>query len=478
MPRLRGALRKSFLERNQRVIGLVALALLLAGTASALLLTGGVFANRYTVTAYFTDAAGIQPGDAVTVAGLPAGIVKGLRIDGGRVAMDLGIDSSVKMPADSGADIVVQTLLGKQAVNLVSGRSDRMLADGDTIPTSRTTTPVDITQLNDISVRLLNRSDASALNDLMSEVSQVAAGKGPDVHRLVTGLADLASAVDSKRKELGSLIDALKHLSGTLASKDTTIVSLIDNLTPVLQNLAQRQGAIATLLQSTDSAAHETADLVKRNRGTLDATLNALHGDLEVLDQHQLDLAASIQYLNQAVQGYSSVGYSNGFPNHWANIFVQSLGPAGVDAILGQCGAVDQLIDQILGSNCQDAGTGGGGTGSPIPIPTLPGLPTPTLPPLPVPTPSLPIPVPSGWLPSPPSLPTPSLPVGGGNGGTASLPPVPVPSVGLPGSGSNAAAGRDEGDQAGNRKAAPFGVSYGAFMANLIGGSNTKGWGS
>jgi phospholipid/cholesterol/gamma-HCH transport system substrate-binding protein len=454
MPSLRGALRKSFLERNQRIIGLLALALLVGGSAVALLLTGGVFASRYTVTAYFTDAAGIQPGDAVTVAGLPAGVVKGLHVEGGRVAMDLGVNSSVKMPADSTADIVVQTLLGKEAVNLVAGESKRLLADGDTIPVSRTTTPIDITQLNDISVRLLNRSDATALNDLMSEVSQVAAGKGPDVHRLVSGLADLASAVDAKRQQLGSLIDALRSLSTTLADKDATIVSLIDNLTPVLGNLAQRQGAIATLLRSTDSAAHETADLVRRNRGTLDATLDALHQDLAVLDQHQLDLAATIQYLNQAVQGYSSVGYSNGFPNHWANIFVQSLGPAGVDAILGQCGAVDQLIDQVLGTRCDQLGTGG--SGEPVPTPSLPGLPTPSLPPIPVPT--APVPVPTG-LPSLPSLPTPSLP-GGGNGPGVSLPPLPTPSIGLPG--ANLGAHQPAGRRA-------FGVSYRDFMNGFLG---------
>jgi phospholipid/cholesterol/gamma-HCH transport system substrate-binding protein len=460
MPRLRGALRKSFLERNQRIIGLIAIALLVGGSAVALLMTGGVFASRYTVTAYFSDAAGIQPGDAVTVAGLPAGIVKGLHVDGGRVAMDLGIDSSVKMPSDSSADIVVQTLLGKEAVNLVSGQSRHMLSDGDTIPVSRTTTPIDITQLNDISVRLLNRSDATALNDLMSEVSQVAAGKGPDVHRLVTGLSSLASAVDAKRQQLGSLIDALKSLSTNLANKDATIVSLIDNLTPVLQNLAQRQGAIATLLQSTDSAAHETANLVERNRGTLDATLNALHQDLAVLDQHQLDLAATVQYLNQAVQGYSSVGYSNGFPNHWANIFVQSLGPAGVDAILGQCGAVDQLIDQVLGTKCNQTGTGG--PGQPVPPPSLPGLPTPSLPPIPLPTQSLPVPVPTG-LPSVPSLPTPSVPVpGGGNGPNVSLPPVPSPSIGLPGSGV--------APRQGSTTARPFGVTYRDFMDGFLGG--------
>ncbi|MFL5798002.1 MAG: MCE family protein [Actinomycetota bacterium] len=442
MPKLRGALRKSSLERNQRVIGLLALALLLGGSAVALLLTGGVFASRYDVTAYFTDAAGIQPGDQVTVAGLPAGVVKGLRIQHGQVAVDLGINSSVDMPRDSTADIVVQTLLGKEAVDLKAGESKARLEDGDTIPVERTTTPVDITQLNDISVRLMNHSDAQALNRLLAEVSQVAAGKGPDVHRLVTGLANLAAAVDARRQQLGGLIDALRKLSTTLANKDQTIVSLIDNLTPVMQNLAQRERAIATLLQSTDSAAHETADLVQRNRGKLDATLNALHTDLAVIDRHQIDLAATIRYLNQAVQGYSSVGYSSGVPNRWANIFVQSLGPAGVDALLGQCGAVDQLIDQVLGTNCQNAGQGGGSKhGSqhlpPVPAPTLPAGPGP---------------LPTGALPVP--SPTLTLPAGGG--------PLPTPSTSPPGLGGSS------GKPAALRRDPSLPMSYREFMEGLL----------
>src|SRR5438105_13291284 len=114
MPRWRTALRKSFLERNQRVIGAAALVLILAGTAGALMLTGGVFASRFHVTAYVSDAAGIQPNDPVTVAGLDAGVVKGLQVEHGVVAMDLAINTGVKMPADSSAQVVVQTLLGKE----------------------------------------------------------------------------------------------------------------------------------------------------------------------------------------------------------------------------------------------------------------------------------------------------------------------------------------------------------------------------
>jgi phospholipid/cholesterol/gamma-HCH transport system substrate-binding protein len=374
----------SILERNQKVIGAISLALILGGTALALLLQGGLLTPSYKVTAYFTDAAGIVEGDPVTVAGLPAGTVKDLRIERGLVAMDLGIEDDVELSSDSRAEIVIETLLGRRSVSVVIGQSREPLQDGDVIPVDRTTTPIDITELNDISVRLLNESDADAFEGFLEDVAEITEGQSKHVSSLITGLNKVLAAVDSRRLQLSRLIESLRTLSVTFGERDQQIVSLIDDLDVVLGNLAERQEDLETLLLSTDSASHETADLVTRNRAVLDATLNDLHEDLQVLDQHQLDLAATIAYLENAVQGYSSVGYSQGTPNEWANIFVQALGPASVDGVVGECGMVDQLVDHYFGTSCQDGGGGGvagpgtetgtagpatGGGGGPVPQP-------------------------------------------------------------------------------------------------------------
>jgi phospholipid/cholesterol/gamma-HCH transport system substrate-binding protein len=401
-------LRKSFLERNQRLIGVIGVFGLLGASMFALLLSGGVFARTYSVKAYFTDAAGVVPGDKVTVAGLDAGTVKGIDLENGLVAVDLGVSSGVELPKDSSATIVIQTLLGKRVVDLKAGQSKALLESGDAIPVERTTTPVDITELNDISVRLLNESDAQAFNKLLDEVSAVTNGERGQVTELIDGLNRVLAAVDDRRTELSGLIDALKTLSTALADKDTTILSLIDRLNIVLGNLAARQDDLKTLLVATDSASHETADLISRNRSTLDSTLVGLHDALSVLANHQLDLAATIDYVHQAVQGYASVGYScvgartvdscagQEYPNRWANIFVESLGPLGVDVLLGQCGVIDGIIDQMLGTDCSVTGgpeqgpnrgqggtglggnVGGTGGGLPLPVPSLP-LPTPSI---------------------------------------------------------------------------------------------------
>lgn len=354
MADLRRFLRKSFLERNQVLIGLIGTGAIAAGSAFALLLSGGVFEKTYTVTAEFADAAGLRSGDDVTVAGLEAGSIGDISIEDGAVVMDLDIRDGVDMPADSRAEIVVETLLGQKAVNLVAGTSDERLADGDVIPLERTTTPIEIVDLNDISVRLLEESDAQALEDVMANLTEITDGKEKEIKAVIDGLAEVTEVVVRKKEELRGVISALDTLSQTLAEEDDTIVSIIERYNDVLGNLAERSDDLAALLVNTEGAAHEVTDLVDRNRPEIDAALVSLHETLRVVDNHQLELAALIAYLEESVQGYATVGYSSGVPNRWFNIFVQSVGPLGVDALAGPCGLVDQALDGLLGPDPRD----------------------------------------------------------------------------------------------------------------------------
>ena len=438
MPSFRERLQKSFLERNHLVIGSIAIALIILGTALSLLLSGGVFAKTYTVTALFTDAAGLQPDDKVTVAGLEAGRVKGIELRGSIVAVELGVNRGVELTKDTRAEVSVQTLLGKRAVNLISGdfagiprdgqNDPLLLQDGAIIPVKRTTTPIDIVELNDISTKLAQESDPTALNEFLKDLAQITSGKQRQVRQVATGLTQVLKAVDSRRDQLADLITSLRILFTTLGERRDTIVSFIDRFDVVFQNLAGRQREIATLLQATDSASHETANLIARNRAVLDSDLRLLHEVLNVLSRHQLDLAATISYLEDAVQGYQSVAHRQGtcgrvdsfncdpgVQNAWASIFVQSLGPIGVDALVGKCGAVDQFFDQLTGGDCTLAP-------APLSLPTglnVPNLPGATgigpLPPL-LP-PNLPVPIPG----------VPGVPTGGiGGTGGLDLPGLPA----------------------------------------------------
>jgi len=372
--KFRDALHKSFLERNQKLIGFIGVVAVLLGTAFSLLLTGGFFRDTYTVRAQFADAAGLKSSDDVQVAGLDAGSIGSVEIHDGSVVVELKIDKAIEMPRDTKAEIVIETLLGRKAVRLDGGSSNEMLGDGDEITLENTRTPVELLDLANRSRPLLDRSDPQALQDFMDQITAVTKGKSVQVSTLISGLADVTDAVDSRKQELSRLLDSFNTLGATFAEKDETLVSLIDNLNVVLTNLSERTDDVERLLESTDSASHATADLVRRNRPKLDSALTQLHDSLEVIDRHQVDFAATLSYLHDSVQGYSSVVYSAGgtYENRWANIFVQSLGPVGIDAFFGPCGTFDNALDDLLGEDprpCEDRaeygdGYGGGDDGS------------------------------------------------------------------------------------------------------------------
>jgi phospholipid/cholesterol/gamma-HCH transport system substrate-binding protein len=369
--KLRDALYKSFLERNQKLIGFIGVVVMLLGTAFSLLLSGGFFRDTYTVRARFADAAGLRSSDDVQVAGLDAGSIGSVEVHDGAVVVELKIDKDIEMPRDANAEIVIETLLGRKAVRLDGGSSDEVLREGDEIPLENTRTPVELLDLANRSRPLLDRSDPQALQDFMDQITAATVGKSAQVSTLISGLADVTDAVDSRKRELSRLLESLNTLGATFAEKDETLVSLIDNLNVVLTNLSERRDDVMRLLESTDSASHATADLVRRNRPELDRALSQLYETLEVIDRHQVDIAATISYLHDTVQGYSSVAYSAGgtYENRWANIFVQSLGPVGIDAFFGPCGAFDNALDDLLGEDprpCEDRaeygdGYGGGG---------------------------------------------------------------------------------------------------------------------
>jgi virulence factor Mce-like protein len=285
----------------------------------------------------------------VKVAGLDAGIVDKVAVEGGEVLVTMKIDRAVEMPADSQAEIIIETLLGKKNVTLHSGDSEELLADGAEIALEDTQTPVELLDVANTSVRLLDASDADALETFMEEVTKITKGKRQQVSTLVSGFTEIATAIDDRRNELSRLIDSLRTVSATFAERDDTLVSLIDNFDIVLGNLAERTQDVEDLLVNTDSASHEIADLISRNRSSLDTSLQRLSLALGTLDDHQIQLAAGISYLDDAVRGYQSIGYSQGTKNRWANIFVQSLGPAGIDAYFGPCGTFDQALDKLLG---------------------------------------------------------------------------------------------------------------------------------
>ena len=111
---------------------------------------GGAVSARHssrptTITAYFTTATGIYPGDEVRVSGVKVGTIAAIEPQGTRAKMTLDVDRGVPIPADAKAVIVAQNLVSARYVQLTPAyeTSGPTMADGAVIPVDRTAVPVE-----------------------------------------------------------------------------------------------------------------------------------------------------------------------------------------------------------------------------------------------------------------------------------------------------------------------------------------------
>jgi phospholipid/cholesterol/gamma-HCH transport system substrate-binding protein len=319
-----------------------------AAILAILLLNRSLFSSGYTIDAQFTNAAGISHGTSVMVAGVNVGSVSSVKVNGNKVDAQLTVNNGVQLPHITRAAVEVETLLGVVDVTLepVSGWNDPLKSGAFITDTS---VPTEFYQLQNTAHSLLSKSNAQALNNLVTSLATITQDKQKQVAQIISGLGALTTTVDQRSGQVSSLIDSANSLSSTLASRDQQLLSVVNNLDTVSTGLANNDQALSNLITNVDSMASQTNSLVKQDSPALNSLLASLHSDLGVVSQHQDDLAEGVSYLGSALKGFQSIAYSGSTPVSWGNIFVNPASLTNTFGIIGPCGTLDQVLNQVLG---------------------------------------------------------------------------------------------------------------------------------
>ena len=339
---------KAFTERNPKVVGVTAVAVMAVCILAILFLNRSLFSSGYTIDARFPNAAGISKGTVVMVAGVNAGTVTAVTVHGNAVDAQLSVDNSVVLPHVTTAAVEVETLLGVVDVTLkpVSGWADP-LKPGALI--TDTSVPTEFYQLQNTAHSLLSKTNAQALNNLVTSLADITKDKQTQVAQIIAGLGALTTTVDQRSGQVSSLIDSANTLSSALAARDQQLLSVVNNLDTVSTGLAAHNQDLSNLITNVDAMASQTNSLVNQDSPALTSLLKSLHADLGVVGQHQLDLAQGVSYLGGALKGFQSIAYSGSTPVNWGNIFVNPASLTNTFGIIGPCGTLDQVLNQVLG---------------------------------------------------------------------------------------------------------------------------------
>lgn len=227
------------------------------------------------VDARFHDAAGLQAGAQVAIAGVPVGTVSSLEIDHDVAVVHLAIDRSAGIRTDAVAQVRSRSVLGEKYVEVSPMRRDTPLAsDGDVLPAGGEQTEID--------------EMVSALGPLVEAI---------DPEALATVMTALTSALEEDPDRLGRMLANADTIlsNGAIASQE--LPSLVSGGRTTLTR-------VRGTLDRIDARADEAGTLIRRADGVV-ADVEASTGDLPALvDEIELTVEEA-HTLVTALNGYT-----------------------------------------------------------------------------------------------------------------------------------------------------------------------------
>jgi phospholipid/cholesterol/gamma-HCH transport system substrate-binding protein len=262
------------------------------------------FSPKHSYKAVFADATGVTKGDDVRVAGVKVGTVQSVEItDRTRALVTFSVDTGTSLTEATHATIKYRNLVGQRYVTLTQevGSTDK-LAEGATIPISRTTPALDLTVLFNGFKPLFQALSPADLNQLSYEIVQVFQGEGGTLESLLGHTASVTSTLADRDEVISALVDNLSEVLDHVADRDQQLNQLITTFRTFVGGLNEDREAILGSLDQVSELSVQTASLVKgirsplvedisnlrrltaniqRNRGELDRALQVLPIKLE-----------------------------------------------------------------------------------------------------------------------------------------------------------------------------------------------------
>jgi len=229
------------------------------------------FSGAKQYKAVFADATGVVKGDDIRVAGVKVGTVKDVAItDRTRALVTFSVDDNAQVTAATHATIKYRNLVGQRYIALTQEvGSTTKLADGATIPISRTAPALDLTVLFNGFKPLFQALSPADINQLSYEIVQVFQGEGGTLESLLSHTASVTSTLADRDQVISALVDNLSEVLDHVADRDQQLNQLITTFRTFVAGLNTDRDAILGSLDQISELSVQTASLVKGIRSPL-----------------------------------------------------------------------------------------------------------------------------------------------------------------------------------------------------------------
>ncbi|MEU5593246.1 MCE family protein [Streptomyces sp. NPDC020298] len=326
LPRIRRPRPVPFRDRNPVVIGAVGLTVLALLTVAAFNADSLPFiGDGRTYSAAFSEAGGLKPGDEVRIAGVKAGKVEDVDLDGDHVKVTFKVKGDPRFGTRTGASIRVRTILGAKYLAL-SPKGPGQLKPGSEIPLGRTVAAYDVVQAFSDLTTTSEKIDTGRLAKALDTISTTFQDSPAEVRASIKGLSRISRTVASRDKALSELLSHAKGTTGVLADRSKDFTALVDDGDKLLTEISKRRKAIHKLLKTSAALGIELSGLVEDNDKEIGPALGGLKQVVQMLERNQAGLDRSVKLLAPYVRVFTNT-LGNG---RWFDSYVQNLVAAPV----------------------------------------------------------------------------------------------------------------------------------------------------
>ena len=276
--------------------------------------------------AYFTDAGGITPGNAVYVSGYKVGKVASVGLAGDSAKVTFNVDRHIVVGDQSMASIRTDTILGERSIAVTPAGGGR----ATTIPLSRTTTPYTLAgALEDLgnNANNLNKPQfEQALNVLTDTLHDAT----PELRGALDGVTSLSRTLNRRDEALQSLLAHAKSVTAVLSQRANQVNKLVDDGNELFAVLDERRAAIGQLISGIGGLSTQISGFVADNRKEFGPALSKLNLVLANLNERRDYITEALKRLpSYATSLGEVVGSGPGF-----NVNVFSVLPAPMVAMV------------------------------------------------------------------------------------------------------------------------------------------------
>jgi len=324
MAEARKARRRKPLESYNRLwLGVVAVAVV-SVLIGAMLLVRVADIGYTQYTARFLQAAALKAGNPVTVAGIPVGEVKSMRLAGDHVEAKIKVRNDVGLGKDSRAKIMVTTILGSRYLSLEPA-GDGTLPDR-TFDLSHTDVPYDLQEaLTDVTTTF-EKVDSDKFAETLQILGSQLETLPPVIPQAMENTHTLSTIIAQRRDQLGELLKTTELISNTLYRQKSTIGSLMNQSNSLLAEFVARRATFHAMMDALTNLVQTLSGIVIDDRPELEKLVEDLRQLSSLLSKNDGMLRSILQTAPIALRNIANMtgtGNANDF-NSSSGLLVDS----------------------------------------------------------------------------------------------------------------------------------------------------------